>query len=278
MGSRWRSTVVGQYAYSLKSGDLWADDASRLIGQMPIQDLESVASISPYDLQVRGTRGPFDVREGWDRSVRYPAMWHVSSETQRSLVNEPDARLIPKQQGDIVDLWRNAGYLHISRDVRFTSQRILATKTDARALGVRSWFTLTIRDVDDDRRELVEAAMAVWLNTTLGMLLYANHSNRSQLGRGTGNRTMLRTLPVLDVRKLTDDQLRAARETYLELQEMEFEPFFKCAVDPARIEIDERFVRDVSGLPHGAVDSVADLRQLLALEPSIHGTKMPELP
>ena len=278
MGSRWRSTVVGQYAYSLKSGDLWADDASRLIGQMPIQDLESVASISPYHLQIRGTQGAYDLKDGWDISDRYPGMWHVTSNSQRTMNNSPDARLIPKHTERAIDLWRNAGYLHIASEVRYTSQSILATKTDTRALGVRSWFTLTIRDVDVDRRELVEAAMVVWLNTTPGMLLHANHANRSQLGRGTGNRTMLRTLPVLDVRKLTDDQLEAARETYLEIQEMEFEPFFKCAVDPARIEIDERFVRDVSGLPRGAVDSVSDLRQLLALEPSIHGTKMPELP
>ena len=277
-GGRWRSTVAGQYAYSLKSGDLWADDASRVIGSLPITELESVATISPYDLQIRGTNGPFDVYGGWDRTDRYPSMWHVASETQRSLNNAPDARLVPKQNDNIVELWERSGYLHISRDVRYTSQRVLATKSGTRALGVRSWFTLTIRDIADDRREMAESALVVWLNTTFGMLLHANHANRSQLGRGTGNRTMLRTLPVLDVRRLTDEQLEGAHNMYLEMQDREFEPFFMCAVDSARIEIDGRFVREVSGLNVGAVASVRDLGVLLAQEPSIHGSKEPALP
>ena len=118
----------------------------------------------------------------------------------------------------------------------------------------------------------------VWLNTTFGMLLHANHANRSQLGRGTGNRTMLRTLPVLDVRRLTDEQLEGAHNMYLEMQDREFEPFFMCAVDSARIELDERFVREVSGLNVSAVASVRDLGVLLAQEPSIHGSKGPALP
>ena len=52
----------------------------------------------------------------------------------------------------------------------------------------------------------------------------------------------------------------------------------KCAVDKNRIELDERLVRDVLGLGDDAVASVARLRTLLASEPSIHGSKVPELP
>ena len=39
-----------------------------------------------------------------------------------------------------------------------------------------------------------------------------------------------------------------------------FQPFYRCAVDPARIEIDERVVRDLLGLGEDAVASVAKLK------------------
>jgi len=278
MGSRWRSGILGQLAYSLADGRLWAKDASGIVVHLPIVSLESVAEISPYHLQIRGTQGAFDVAQGWDESVRYPGMWHVSSRAQRTMINQPDARLIPKQANAVVDVWRSAGYLHIASDVRYTSQRILATKSDTRALGIRSWFTLGIRDIHEDCRPLAESALVVWFNTTLGMLLHANHANRSQLGRGTGNRTMLRTLPILDVRQLTEDQLEASHNIYLEMRDKQFEPIFRGAVDPARIDMDERFLQDVLGLDLSASASVAALRELLAQEPSIHGTKTPALP
>ena len=278
MGSRWRSGVLGQLTHALVEGKLWKHDATGIAGRLPIAKLESIADISPYHLQIRGTQGAFDLQAGWDRSDRYPAMWHISSGSQRAMVNVPDARLVPKEAQKAIDLWRSAGNMHIASEVGYTSQRILATKTNTRALGVRSWFTLGIRDVDDDRRELSESALVLWFNSTLGMLLHANHANRSQLGRGMGNKTMLRTLPVLDVHKLTDDQLQAAHNIFLEMRDTAFEPFFKCAVDPARIEMDERIVRDVLGLDPSASASVADLRELLAQEPSIHGTKAPALP
>ena len=48
--------------------------------------------------------------------------------------------------------------------------------------------------------------------------------------------------------------------------------------DPARIELDERLVRDMLGLDENAVATVARLRTLLATDPSIHGSKKPALP
>ena len=278
MGSRWRSGVLGQFAYSLADGNLWRSDATAISGRVPIAQLGSVAEISPYHLQIKGTQGAFDIQKGWDRSDRYSGMWHVSSGTQRTMINDPDSRLVPRQAQPAIDLWRNAGWLHIASDVGYSSQRILATKTGARSLGVRGWFTLLISGVEDDQREFAEAALVVWFNSTLGMLLHANHANRSQLGRGMGNKTMLESLPVLDVRELTDFQLDAALTIYLEMRESQFEPFFKCAVDSVRIEIDERFVQEVLGLDRNAVMAVADLRELLAQEPSVHGKKKPALP
>jgi hypothetical protein len=58
----------------------------------------------------------------------------------------------------------------------------------------------------------------------------------------------------------------------------EFESFHRCAVDPARSELDRRVVREMLGLDSAADDTVKHLRLLIASEPSICGSKKPELP
>ena len=120
--------------------------------------------------------------------------------------------------------------------------------------------------------------MTLWCNSTLGMLLHANHSNSAQQARGQGNKGMLETLATLDVRKLATWQLEEAQAIWRDLKEREFQPFYKCAVDPARIELDQRLIRDMLGLNQKSVNAVSRLRTLLANDPSIHGSKKPELP
>ena len=62
-----------------------------------------------------------------------------------------------------------------------------------------------------------------------------------------------------------------------EFSARQFQPFYKCAVDPVRIELDERVVRDMLGLSEDATTAVARQRTLLASDPSIHGSKKPEV-
>ena len=166
----------------------------------------------------------------------------------------------------------------MSRDVRYNSQPVMAVLTGLRTLGVRAWHTLSVHEDDPVIRSRLEIALALWCNSTLGMLLQADHSNSAQEGRGQGNKGMLESLTTLDVRKLKAWQLDEALALWRDFSDRKFQPFYRCAVDPARIEIDERVVRDLLGLGEDAVASVARLRTLLASEPSIHGSKQSEVP
>ena len=278
IGSRWRSAVVGQYAWALIRGELYTSDGSEVATTFPVSRLGSVCEISPYHLQIKGDNGVFDISEGWDQSVRYPALWHVDSSGQRTMLNEPNARLVPKVSEPVGEIWTYAGGLHLACDVRYNAQRIAATLTDATTLGVTSWFTLQIKGDDSTDRDALECALALWFNTTLGLVCHANHANRSQLGRGRGNKTMLRTLPVLDVRTFEEWQLDAARNLFAELKGFEFKPFYACAIDAPRIELDERFLKEVMGADDRSVESLEAVRFNLAQEPSICGTKKPWLP
>ena len=89
---------------------------------------------------------------------------------------------------------------------------------------------------------------------------------------------MLESLTTLDVRQLSEWQLEEAQAIWRDFSERKFKPFYQCAVDPARIELDERIVKDLLGLGDDAIAAVARLRTLLASDPSIHGAKEPELP
>lgn len=153
-----------------------------------------------------------------------------------------------------------------------------AVRTQARLLGVRAWYTITIPGPDEVERSRREIACALWAYSTLGLLLHADHANQAMHGRGTGSKTILEGLPILDVNSMETWQLEAAEAVWRDLANREFESFHRCAIDPVRIELDRRVVCEILGLDNHAEDTVKRLRLLLASEPSIHGSKDPELP
>ena len=61
--------------------------------------------------------------------------------------------------------------------------------------------------------------LSIWSNSTLGLLMHWWHSNRQYAGRGTTTSRAAESLPVLDFRALSDEQLVMAEmifdeETY----------------------------------------------------------------
>ena len=276
--ARWRRVVTGQFATALERGELWIEDGGRIAGAVPIAPMGDVCNVGPQDRQIRGSLGVFDAYHGWNGDAQFPAIWSLDSSVHQSMSSEPNAWLAPKPSRDHLPVWSQAGMLQITRDVRYNAQRVMITRTDVRSLGVRAWHTLSVHEDDPVIRSRLEIALALWCNSTLGMLLHANHSNSSQEGRGQGNKGMLETLTTLDVRKLEPWQLDEAQAIWHEFRDRRFQSFHQCAVDLVRIQLDERIVRDLLGLGEDAAASVAQLRSLLASDPSIHGSKKPELP
>ena len=62
-----------------------------------------------------------------------------------------------------------------------------------------------------------------------------------------------------------------------ELARVEFQSFHRCAVDPARLELDRVVIEDILGLGSEGEETAQRLRRILAAEPSIHGSKDPAL-
>ncbi len=276
--ARWRQALITQFAAALERGELWSEDGSQVAGHIPVAAMGHVCNVGPQDRRIRGSLGVFDAYHGWNGDAQFSAIWSLDSSVHQSMSSEPNAWLSPKPGRDHQSVWSQSGTLQITRDVRYNSPRVMAVRTELRTLGVRAWHTLSVHEDDPVIRSRLEVALALWCNSTLGMLLHANHSNSAQEGRGQGNKGMLESLVALDVRKLEAWQLDEAQSIWQDFNDRKFQSFHQCAVDPLRIQLDERIVRDLLGLGEDAVASVARLRELLANDPSIHGSKKPELP
>ncbi len=276
--ARWKQGQTGQFAAALERGELWAADGSRVVAQLPIAPMQDVCNVGPQHRRIRGSLGVFDGYHGWDPQVQFPALWAHSQKVHQGLVAEPNARLFPQPGSNHGPIWSQAGMLQMTCDVQYDSQRVIAARTIVPTLGIRAWHTLRVREASPAPRSGRETALALWLNSTLGLIQHANHANRSQRGRGTGNKGMLETLPTLDVRELQPWQLDEAQSIWRDFQDRTFESFHRCAVDPARIDLDQRLITDLLGLDDQALATTTRLRTLLASDPSIHGAKRPELP
>ena len=160
-------------------------------------DLRRRSGCRPYTSRLtwrclqRRTPRPQNSRLSWSvRSISWmerpspvPWLWSLDSSVHQSVSAEPNAWLIPKPGTAYQPIWSQAGTLQVTRDVRYNAQRVMAVCTNIRTLGVSQWHTLLVHEDDVGLRFRREIALALWCNSTLGLMLNANHSNRSQAGR-----------------------------------------------------------------------------------------------
>ena len=186
--ARWRNGATAQFAAALERGELWAADGTQSIARIPVAPMRDVCNVGPQDRRIRGSLGVFDGYHGWNEQTQFPALWTLDSSVHKGLTAEPNALLVPKPGTAYQSIWSQAGALHVTRDVRYNAQPIMAIRTNVRTLGVRAWYTLNVHDDGPTLKARREAALALWFNSTLGIILHANNSNRSQDGRGQGSK------------------------------------------------------------------------------------------
>ena len=116
-------------------------------------------------------------------------------------------------------------------------------------------------------------AFTLWCNSTLGLLLFWWHSNRQQSGRGRTTIRAVESLPVLDLRALSDEQQRTSEAIFNELRDMELKPAHLADADPNRALLDRRIVCDLLGFDEETYVGVRRLAAKWCAEPSVHGGK-----
>ena len=263
----WSYAAFAQSELVLAAEDMRTGQYAPL-ADVPLTELQDMVDLGPYHMQIKNpTYGLFNI-VGTDDSLRagIPVLWHHKWTQNTTLEAKADARLERRSDRDRLaqdKMLGREGRLQLVCDLGMAPQRVAAVLTHVAMLGVSSWITLSSRRPTPGKDE----ALCLWLNSTPGVLLRILHSNRPYLGRSRLTHELARTLPVLDVDKLSSEQLAAAVAIYEDLKGKELQGFSGIESDPVRRELNARLCREVLGVESAAVE---ELTRKLALEPTMH--------
>ena len=215
-------------------------------------------------------RGPLDVFPRREGTPTYPMLWAHDAARERRLVVQPDreGRVRPQRDQHAIDVWETATRLHFNRDFRLNSQSLGACLTPERSIGGRAWPNFRVEG--DARRE---EALALWANTTPGLIAFWWVGGRQQQGRVILTISSLPSLSVLDVRTLTEAQLRLASRLFTEFAGRDLLPANEAYRDETRHDLDRAVLCELLGLPESILEPLSLLRRQWCEEPTVHGGK-----
>lgn len=288
--SRVSDGVLAQVAFQLASnGVVWLPGTDRSVAvQVPVSTISKTGKIGPYDLDITGNtanggiRGPFRKEKlKLESAPTYPILWSHEGPRERFLQFEADYEgfirevISPEEDAAVrakaARIWGTASHCHFNRNFQFNSQSTAMQYTDRKTIGGRAWTSISLATANQEK------ALVIWSNSTFGLLLHWWHANKEQAGRGNIGVSALESLPVLDVAKLSEEQLNNAVDIFDHLKHKELRPVNEITMDSVRAEVDERLATEVLGFPPELLTPdgpLALLRQKLALEPSITGGKV----
>ena len=264
---RLSDSSVAQTAYALSQSRFWLPGIASSL-ELNVATLRDVGRRGWHDINIAGSTGPF-TKAPPSPTATYPSLWSHNAKKETRMVCLPDSQLLVKtgMEDRASVAWVTASRVHINRDFRFNSQPLTAAFTEYPSIGGRAWPNVLFQD----RR--FDYAFTVWANSTLGLLCFWWNSNRQVAGRGTSTVSAVESLPVLDLRALTDEQLRTAEAIFNEFRDKELKPAYLADADPNRALLDRRVVCDLLGFNEDTYAAVRRLAAKWCAEPSVHGGK-----
>ncbi len=266
---RFSDYSLAQTAYALSQSKLWLPGSATSV-DLKTALLDDIGKLGTYHLDIIGPypRGPFD-KASRSPTATYPALWNHDAKRETKIVCDPDCQLLVRQgiEAKAAAVWDTASRAHINSDFTFGSQALAAAFTERESVGGRVWPNVIFSD------KRFDYAFTVWGNSTLGLLSYWWHSSRQQSSKAGMTIRSAETLPVLDFRALSEEQLRMAETIFNEFRDKELQPAYLADADPNRALLDRRVVCDLLDFDE---DTYAGVRRLAAkwcAEPSVHGGK-----
>ena len=273
-GESWAAVRVSDYsltqtAFALANSELKLPGEPTAI-RLPTAPISKIGKMGLVDRDITGPppRGPFSKTRP-SATATYPSLWNHSAKNETLIVCQPDSQLTARtgmeQKAAIV--WATASRAHLNRGFTFGSQPLAAAFTEAPSLGGAAWPNV----IFDDAR--FDYAFTIWANSTLGLIAYWHHSNRQQSSKAGITIRAAETLPILDLRALTDAQLDEAKRIFDDFRDRALMPAFLADADPARAELDRCLTRDILGMDDAAYTAIRRLSAKWCAEPSVHGAK-----
>ena len=260
---------VGQTADALSNSKLWLPGTSKAL-DLPIAPLGEVGNLGLVSRDIDGPvpRGPFD-KTIPSPTATYPSLWNHNAKNETRIVCTADSQLRVRQgmEEKAAVVWATASRAHLNLDFTFGSQPLAVAFTERESVGGRVWPNVTF----DDTR--FDYAFSVWGNSTLGLLSYWWHSSRQQSSKAGITIRSAESLPVLDLRTLTKDQLTTAEQIFEDFRDKELMPAYLADADPNRALLDRRVICDLLGFDQDTYHAVRRLSAKWCAEPSVHGGK-----
>ena len=271
-GAHWGSVrlldySLAQAAYALSQSKLWLP-GHPVSFDFPIVSLDAVGKRGWHDLNLVGSKAPF-TKNPPSATATYPALWNHNAKKETRIVCEPDSQLQVRQgmETKAAVAWATASRAHINRDFTFGSQALAVAFTERESIGGRVWPNVGFGDIRFD------FAFSVWGNCTLGLLSYWWHASRQQSSKASLTIRSADSLPILDLRTLTDEQIATAEAIFDEFRDKELQPAYLADADPNRALLDRRVVCDLLGFDESVYQGVRRLAAKWCAEPSVHGGK-----
>jgi hypothetical protein len=247
-------------AYHLCQGSLWLP-GRRGVTPLPLRNLGDFAVLGP-DRR--------DIHDGFKLSqhlTAYPAFWGHNAQAITTLEQTPNAFLSPMaaakagrtlRKAD--DLWPLAGRIMVAERIRMNTQRLTCVKIPDIVLS-NVWWPVSL--VEKFQNDANEKSLALWLNSTLGIMLFLANRLETEGAWIDFKKPVLERMPVLDLGGLSPAQSAQLAAAYDEVCREELQPFPEMAADPVRARIDAAVARTL-GLPDFSI-----LRRLLVQEPVV---------
>ena len=261
--------TVAQVAHLLTRGKLWLPAEAKEL-DIPMAELHEIGRLGVHDsmLTLKTHNGPF-TKVSYSPTATYPSLWNHNAKAENRMVCSPDMALQvkPGMEHRAAELWTTSSRAHLNRDFTFGSQALAVAYTEQESAGGRVWPNVILRS------KLFDHAFTVWGNSSLGLLSYWWHSSRQQSSKASMTRLSAPSLPVLDLRTLTDDQLSTAQEIFDDFRHRDLMPAYLADADPNRALLDRRVICDLLGFDQDTYRAVRRLSAKWCAEPSVHGAK-----
>ncbi len=266
---RLRDFALAQTAHCLTIGELWLPAQPRTF-KHPTCPLDGIGYLGFVHRDITGPvpRGPFDKAPPRPTST-YPALWNHDAKKETRIVCEPDSQLQVRSQmeGKAAEVWATASKAHINLEFTMGSQALAVAFTDRATIGGVVWPNVLWNQTNFDH------TFSIWVNSTLGLLTYWWHSNRQQSSKIRLTIRSAESLPVLDFRTLSDEQLATAQDIFDDFRGRDLMPAYLADADRNRALLDRRVVCDLLGFDDATYRGVGRLAQKWCAEPSVHGGK-----
>jgi len=209
-----------------------------------------------------------DMHDGFELSTgktSYPAFWCHDAKSVTTMAQSPNKWLnaLSAAKGnrplrDARHLWTKAGRLLIAERLRLNTMHLAALLLDEKALSNVWWSFVLNKGV---RVRDAEKVLALWLNSTLGLLLLLGHREETEGPWVDFKKPTLQAMPVINFVKIEASQVRRLAATFDELAERNLGPFQEIDCDSTRAAIDKA-IAGALRLPDLSI-----LRRLLSREP-----------